>query len=170
MYIKNYVNDITIRSNFDEKEYVKSETYAVIPLENGKSVYVQGAKYGIWYLSPNIWDGIVTNGNYACLCTGDGEFDFKIIRSEEDINRIAKSTQNILMKMAPTKTMDIMDTIKSVINSHDVVLDGDIPVEQIYTDRDVHLMMMVHKTPDSAVNSLFDRVFNNEDYGFGLDE
>lgn len=71
--------------------------------------------------------------------------------------------------MAPTKTMDIMDTIKSVMNSHDVVFDGDIPVEQIYTDRDVHLMMMVHKTPDPAVNSLFDRVFN-KDYGYDLDE
>ena len=169
MYIKNYVNDITIQSTFDEKEYVRSEKYAVIPLENGKSVYVQGAKYGIWYLSPNIWDGIVTNGNYACLCTGNGEFDFKMIWGEEDINRIAESTQNILMKMVPTKTMDIMDTIKSVMSSHDVVFDGDIPVEQIYTDRDVHLMMMVHKTPDPAVNSLFDRVFN-KDYGYDLDE
>ena len=34
------------------------------------------------------------------------------------------------------------------------------------TNRDVHLMLMVHPTPEPAVNSLFDKVFKEkEDYG-----
>lgn len=167
MYLKDYVNDITIKPTFDEKEYVKSEKYAVIPLTNGKSVYAQGAKYGIWYLSPNIWHGIVDKGNYACLCTGDKEGNFMMIRNEDDIKAIAESTNNILMKMEPTNTMNMMDTIKSVMDPHEVDLGDGLTLETIYTNRDVHLMLMVHPTPDSAVNSLFDKAFNMKE-NFGL--
>lgn len=167
MFLKERVNDITIEPTFDEKEYVRSEKFAEIPLTNGKSVYAQSAKYGIWYLSPNIWHGIVDKGNYACLCTGDEENDFVMIRNEEDIKAMAERTNNVLMKMTPTSSMNIMDTIRSVMDPHEVDLGDGLTLETIYTNRDVHLMLMVHPTPEPAVNSLFDKAFNMKE-NFGL--
>ena len=161
MYLKKR-NEYPLKSGFDEKSYVRTDGYAPIPLSNGKYVNVQGAKFGIWHLSTVIWNDLVENGNYACLCTGNGENDFKMIKTEEDIKRIAESTKNVFMRMTPTNSMNIMDTIKSVISTNQVVFDEDIFIETMYNNRDVHLMLMVHPTKESALNSMFDRVFQKE--------
>lgn len=161
MYLKKR-NEYPLKSGFDEKSYVRTDGYAPIPLSNGKYVNVQGAKFGIWHLSTVIWNDLVENGNYACLCTGNGENDFKMIKTEEDIKRIAESTKNVFMRMTPTNSMNIMDTIKSVISTNQVVFDEDIFIKTMYNDRDVHLMLMVHPTKEPALNSMFDRVFQEE--------
>ncbi len=162
MYVKEHATEFAISSTFDEKEYVRSEKYAPIPLENGKSIHVQGAGYGIWYMSPGVWDAIVNSGHYACLCTGLGDNDFKLIRNEDDIREIAESSRNILLKMSPTKSMDIMDTIKSVLEPESIELSDDVRLTTFYSDRDVHLMLKVHQTPEAALNSIFDGAFNAE--------
>lgn len=162
IYIKQYKSEFVIKSTFDEKEYIRTGGYAKIPLENGKHINVQGAKYGIWYLSPNIWHDIVDDGNYACLCVGNREQDFMVINCEEDIKKIAESTHNIFMRMTPTASMDIMDTIKSVMNPDTIPFIDDIDIKKIYTDRDVHLMLLVHSTPNQELNSMFERVFKSE--------
>jgi uncharacterized pyridoxamine 5'-phosphate oxidase family protein len=161
MYLKKR-NEYSLKSGFDEKSYVRTDGYAPIPLSSGKYVNVQGAKFGIWHLSTVIWNDLVENGNYACLCTGNGENDFKMIKTEEDIKRIAESTKNVFMRMTPTNSMNIMDTIKSVISTNQVVFDEDIFIKTMYNDRDVHLMLMVHPTKEPALNSMFDRVFHEE--------
>lgn len=78
MYIKENATYLSFSSDFDEKEYIRSEKYSPIPLVNGKELHVQSVIYGIWYLSPSIWNAIVNQGNYACLCTGFGDHDFKM--------------------------------------------------------------------------------------------
>lgn len=161
MYLKKR-NEYPLKSGFDEKSYVRTDGYAPIPLSNGKYVNVQGAKFGIWHLSTVIWNDLVENGNYACLCTGNGENDFKMIKTEEDIKRIAESTKNVFMRMTPTNSMNIMDTIKSVISTNQAVFDEDRFIKTMYNDRDVHLMLMVHPTKEPALNSMFDRVFQEE--------
>lgn len=161
MYIKKH-SDYPLMSGFDEKSYIRTEGYAPIPLSNGKHINIQGAKFGIWHLSIVIWNDIVENDNYACLCTGNGENDFKMIKTEEDIKRIAESTKNVFMRMTPTNSMNIMDTIKSVISTNQIVFDGDIFMKTMYNNRDVHLMLLVHPTSDSTLNSMFDGVFQKE--------
>lgn len=162
MYIKQYKSEFVIKSTFDEKEYIRTGGYAPIPLATGKHINVQSAKYGIWYLSPNIWHDIVDEGNYACLCVGNGEQDFMIINGEVDIKKIAESTPNIFMRMTATASMDIMDTIKSVMNPDTIPLCDDIEIKTIYNDRDVHLMLLVHPTPNQDLNSMFTKVFKSE--------
>ncbi len=161
MYLKKR-NEYPLKSGFDEKSYVRTDGYAPIPLSSGKHINVQGAKFGIWHLSTVIWNDIVGKGNYACLCTGNGENDFMLIKTEEDIKRIAESTKNVFMRMTPTNSVNIMDTIKSVISTNQVVFDEDIFIKTMYNDRDVHLMLMVHPTKEPALNSMFDRVFHEE--------
>lgn len=162
MYIMKLGGEYTIKDTFNEKEYIRTDGYAPIPLENGKQINIQSAKYGIWHLSPVIWKDIVNNGNYACLCTGNGEYDFKMVTSENDIKEIAENTRNVFMRMTPSATMDIMDTIKSVMTPDILKLGDGILLETVYTDRDVHLMLMVHHTPEPALNSIFDHVFKAE--------
>lgn len=162
MYIKSLGGKYALSTDFDEKEYIRTEGYAPIPLLNGKNVNVQGAKYGIWHLSPVIWNDIVENGNIACLCTGNGEYDFKLIENENDLKSIAERTHNVFMRLTPTLSMNIMDTIKSVLSPNRVMLNDEIALETIYTDRDVHLMLLVHPTTEPVLNSMFDTVFNAE--------
>lgn len=159
MYLKKR-NDLSFMHGFDEKSYIRTDGYAPIPLSNGKQINVQGVKFGIWHLSTVIWNDIVEKGNYACLCTGNGEEDFMLIKTEEDIRRIAESTKNVFMRMTPTNSMNIMDTIKSVISKNQVVFDEDISIETFYTDRDVHLMLMIHPTKEPILNSMFDGIFH----------
>lgn len=154
MYIK-ALNKYTLSPKFDEKSYIRTEGYAPIPLAEGKHINVQSAKFGIWHLSPVIWNDIVEKGNFAFLCTGNGESDFRLIENEDDIREIAESTRNVFMRLTPTKSMNIIDTIKSILSP------SNIP-EIIYTNRDVHLMLLVHPTKESVLNSMFDKVFNAE--------
>ena len=135
---------------------------------NGKHINVQGAKSGIWYLSPVIWKDIVENGNMVCLCTGNGEQDFKLIKDENDVREIAESTKNVFMRLTPTDDMNIMDTIKSVFDAKKIILDDDFVFEKIYSNRDVHLMLMVHQTKDSTLNSMFDNIFKTGEGEFDL--
>lgn len=162
MYIKQHDNEYKIKSSFDEKEFIRKDGYAAIPLENGKQINAQGARFGIWYLSPTVWEDIINKGNYACLCVGNAEDDFMMVKDEDDIKKIAESTRNVLMKMTPTNSMDIMSTIKSVMNPHTIMLGDGIAIKEVFKDRDVHLMLMVHKTPEPVLNSIFDDVFKNQ--------
>lgn len=161
MYIKS-LNEFTLDQDFDEKKYIRTDGYAPIPLLDGKHINVQSVKYGIWHLSPMIWNDIVEKGNLACLCTGNGEFDFKLIKTIDEIKRIAERTKNIFMRLTPTRSMNIIDTIKSVLSPSQIVLDDDIIFDTIYTNRDVHLMLLVHPTAEPALNSMFDTVFKAE--------
>ena len=166
MYIKK-LDAFTLKPEFDEKGYIRTDGYAPIPLSDGKHINIQSAKFGIWHLSPVIWNDIVENGNYACLCTGNGENDFLLIKDEDDIKVIAESTKNVFMRLTPTKSMNIMDTIKSVLSPNQVVFDDNIIFETIYSNRDVHLMLLVHPTTEPVLNSMFDeyqrREHNNYD-------
>ena len=161
MYIKS-LNAFTIAQGFDEKSYIRTDGYAPIPLSDSKHINVQSAKFGIWHLSPEIWNDIVENGNYACLCTGNGEYDFMLIKNEDDIKSIAESTKNVFMRLTPTSSMNIIETIKSVISSNNFKFDDGIILNTIYTNRDVHLMLMVHPTAEPVLNSMFDNVFKAE--------
>ena len=161
MYIKS-LNAFALDPDFDEKSYIRTDGYAPIPLSNKKHINVQSAKFGIWHLSPVIWNDIVEKGNYACLCTGNGEYDFMLIKNEDDIRKIAESTKNIFMRLTPTSSMNIIDTIRSVISSKINEFDDDIILDTIYTNRDVHLMLMVHPTAEPVLNSMFDTVFKAE--------
>lgn len=162
MYIKEYATYLSFSSDFDEKEYIRSEKYSPILLADGKKVHVQSAIYGIWYLSPSIWNAVVNQGNYACLCTGFDDHDFKMIMDKNDVKAIAESCNNVLMKMSPSNSMDIMSTIESILNPNSIWIDDNIRLETIYTDRNVHLMLKVHQTPNSDLNSIFDECFNSE--------
>lgn len=167
MYIKS-LNLYALGQGFDEKKYIRTDGYAPIPLSNGKHVNIQSAKFGIWHLSPVIWNDIVEKGNYACLCTGNGDCDFKMIKSEDDIKKIAEGTRNVFMRLTPTNSMNIIDTIKSVISSSISEFDDDIILDTIYTNRDVHLMLMVHPTAEPVLNSMFDNIFKAEgDFNIG---
>lgn len=161
MYIKS-LNAFALDPGFDEKSYIRTDGYAPIPLSDKKHINVQSAKFGIWHLSPVIWNDIVEKGNYACLCTGNGEYDFMLIKNEDDIRKIAESTKNVFMRLTPTSSMNIISTIKSVISSNNYEFDDDIILDTIYTNRDVHLMLMVHPTAEPVLNSMFDTVFKAE--------
>lgn len=162
MYVKSLGSEFTIKEDFDEREYIKSDHYATILLANGKKVHAQGAKYGIWYLSQPIWEDVVENKNYVCLCTGNGEYDFSLIKDEKDIQSIAESTKNVFMRLTATADMDIMETIKSVYSPSVLSMGDGIAVKEICPNRDVHLMLLVHATPNEKLNSMFDTVFKSE--------
>lgn len=118
-------------------------------------------------ISPNVWKDIVENGNCCCLCTGNGENDFRLIRGEEDIKAIADTTRNVFVRLSKTPQMDIIETIKSLFSSKKIKV-GDIVVEEAYPYRDVHLMLLVHMTPDADLNSMFDKVFHADSNDFSL--
>lgn len=162
MYIKEHATDLSISPDFDAKEYIRSENYSTIPLVDGKEVYVQGAIYGIWYLAPSIWNAIVNQGHYACLCTGFGDQDFKMVMDKDDVKAIAESSNNVLMKISPSNSMDIMSTIESALNPDSLKIGDDVRLNPIYTGRNVHLMLKVHQTPNSDLDSIFDEYFNSE--------
>ena len=167
MYIKEKTAYV-ITPDFDERKYVREESYSPISLDNGHMMHVQGAKFGIWHLSPVIWNDIVEKGNYTCLCTGNGENDFMLIKNEDDIKVIAESTKNVFMRLTPTKSMNIMDTIKSVLSPNQIVFDDNIILETIYTNRDVHLMLLVHPTTEPVLNSMFDEYQRREHNNFEI--
>lgn len=81
---------------------------------------------------------------------------------KNDVKAIAESCNNVLMKMSPSNSMDIMSTIESILNPDSIWIDDNIRLETIYTDRNVHLMLKVHQTPNSDLNSIFDECFNSE--------
>ncbi len=147
-------NGYTIAADFDEKDFVKSGKYSTIRLQDGKQVHPSSAKWGVWYIHPNIWRGIVDDGHWACICTGDNEDDFELIKTEDDLKQVAQLAKNVLMKLHPTGFYDVMDVIHTVF-----------PGEK-NGDMDIHLMIKLHETPNVELNSLFDKVFEGDNNNF----
>lgn len=156
-----------LASDFNEEEYLRLEKYSAIPLANGLYVNVQGAKYGIWNVSPEIWEDIVERGNYMCLCIGNGPDDFIFINGEDDIKDIAEKTKNVFIRLTATERMDIMSTIKSIFSQTASTWDN-ICIKEIYPDRDAHLMLLVHKTKDKVINSMYYTDFSSDGGGYGF--
>ena len=154
-YLRNQGHQIA--NDFDQRAFVASGSYKRIKLQNGFFVNPCGAKWGIWYIHPNVWRDITENGNWACVCTGNGENDFDMIKSVDDIKLKAQLANNVLMRMHRTGFHGIMDVIESVYPG------------QGNQDMDIHLMIKLHDTPNEDLNSLFDKVFNVDKDDFSLD-
>lgn len=146
-----------IADDFDKRAFVAAGMYKRIKLQNGTYVNPCGAKWGIWYIHPNIWRDIIDNGNWACICTGNNGSDFEIVKSIEDLKRNAKLAKNVLMRLHPSGIYDIMDVIDSVFPGNG---NGNM---------DIHLMLKLHDTPNEEINSLFDKAFNADTNNFTLD-
>lgn len=170
MYIK-HETEYTIESGFDERKYVRQEFYAPIPLTGGQVINVQGAKYGLWHLSPVIWERIVERKQLCCLCVGNRESDFRIIKDECDLRDIANKKRTTLVRLSKTSNMDIVDTLDSIFSAKRIILNNDIVIEEGYSNRDVHAMLLIKDTPDEDINSMFDdyqrREHNNFDINWG---
>lgn len=119
-------------------------------------MHPSSAKWGIWYIHPNIWRGIVDDGHWACVCTGDNEDDFELIKTEDDLKQVAQLATNVLMKLHPTEPYNVMDVIHSVFPG------------QKNGNMDIHLMIKLHETPNVELNSLFDKAFENESNDFNV--
>lgn len=144
-----------IASDFDQKQFVGSDDYQKIKLQDGVWVNPCGAKWGVWYIHPNVWRDIVINGNWACVCTGNGENDFILIKTEEDLGRIANPDNSILMKINSSDDNDALEVVNTVFPG----IGND--------SMDVHLMIKLHDTPDEVFNSIFDKMYElsrNEDF------
>ena len=137
-----------IANDFDQQRFVGLGTYKRIKLENGILVNPASAKWGVWYIHPNVWRDIIENGNWACVCTGNGEYDFEIIKSIEDLKEKAEIATNVLMKLHKLENDTIMNVISTVFPGK-----GN-------EGMDIHLMLKSHNTPNEEFNSLFDKVFN----------
>ena len=170
MYIKEHTG-YTIDSGFDERKYVREESYSPIPLENGQMMNVQGAKFGIWYLSPMIWRSIVEKKQYCCLCIGNGEFDFKIIKDEKGLREITNKKSVALIRICKTPDMDIVDSINSIFKTREIILNNKLVIVEGDSNRDIHAMLMIKDTPNQDINSMFDeyqrREHNNFDINWG---
>lgn len=170
MYIK-HETEYTIKSGFDERKYVRQESYAPIPLAGGQVINVQGAKYGLWHLSPVIWERIVESKQLCCLCVGNRESDFIIIKDEDNLRDIANKKPTTLVRLSKTSNMDIVDTLNSIFSAKKIVLDNGLVLEEGYSKRDVHAMLLIKDTPDEDINSMFDdyqrREHNNFDINWG---
>lgn len=81
---------------------------------------------------------------------------------KDDVKAIAESSNNVLMKISPSNSMDIMSTIESALNPDSLKIGDDVRLNPIYTGRNVHLMLKVHQTPNSDLDSIFDEYFNSE--------
>lgn len=167
--ILNYIKqNYELQDNFDEKNYIRTDGFAPILLKDGTKVNPQGAKFGIWHLSPNIWRDIVVNKNWTCLCTGNGESHFILIKNEDDIKKLADNTRNLFMRLSPTDQNDILSTIKRVYPNQDFIDDDDFECDDYSAKFDIHLMLMVHRTSDQGLNSLFDRSFRKDENDFEI--
>lgn len=141
-------------SDEDQKEYIEGDIIT-IPLSNGKKLLAQGAKGGIWYISPNVWRGFDKESLVVCLCVGNGADDFKFAESLSDIEECA-DTPNVLVKVSPKGDYSMMESIRSVFPGNDNY------------KMNIHLMVKVHSTRNSNLDSIFDKVFNapQDDYDF----
>jgi len=143
--------------DFDEKLFVSSGEYTRIKLQNGIYINTSGAKFGIWYIHPNIWRDIQENGNWACVCTGNNDTDFIIVRSISDLEQLAKRSNNTLIKLQPSDDHTIMNVINTVFPGC-----GNNSMK-------IHMMLKIHDTPNEDINSLFENAFNMDADNFKLD-
>lgn len=141
---------------FDQKQFVNSDDYQQIKLQDGICVNPSSAKWGVWYIHPNVWRDIVINGNWACVCTGNGENDFILIKSEEDLEHIANTGESIIMKMSTSDNQNVFEVTNTVFPG--------VGNESM----DIHLMIKLHDTPNELVNSLFDKAFASAQNDFTI--
>ena len=142
--------------DFDQKQFVNSDDYQQIKLQDGICVNPSSAKWGVWYIHPNVWRDIVINGNWACVCTGNGENDFILIKSEEDLEHIANTGESIIMKMSTSDNHNVFEVTNTVFPG--------VGNESM----DIHLMIKLHDTPNELVNSLFDKAFASAQNDFTI--
>lgn len=142
--------------DFDQKQFVSSGDYRRIKLQDGLWVNPSSAKWGVWYIHPNVWRDIVINGNWACVCTGNGENDFVLITSEEEFERIANSSKNLMMKMNSSDNNNVFEVANTVFPG--------LGNESM----DIHLMIKLHDTPNEVFNSLFDKAFASAQNDFTI--
>ena len=133
--------------DFDRKQFVNSDDYQQIKLQDGIYVNPSSAKWGVWYIHPNVWRDIVINGNWACVCTGNGENDFILIKSEEGLEHIANTGESVIMKMSTSDNHNVFEVTNTVFPG--------VGNESM----DIYLMIKLHDTPNEVCNSLFDKVF-----------
>ena len=148
-YVKSrYQLDIS----FDERSYVSNgKQYQKIRLADGRFVFPQSAKYGIWYLSSNIWRAVVEDGDMACVCTGDGADDFLIFDSKDLFAECINEKPNALIKISANAKHTVSESVDSVFPSENY-------------DEDLHLMLMLKPTPKAEINSLYESVYkSNQD-------
>lgn len=143
--------------DFDEKAFVSSGEYTRIKLQNGTYVNTSGAKFGIWYIHPNIWRDIQENDNWACVCTGNNESDFVMVKSIADLEQLAKRSKNTLIKLQSSDEHSIMNVIDTVFPGS-----GNNSMK-------IHMMLKIHDTPNEEINSLFENAFNMDADNFKLD-
>lgn len=143
--------------DFDEKAFVSSGEYTRIKLQNGTYVNTSGAKFGIWYIHPNIWRDIQENDNWACVCTGNNESDFIMVKSIADLEQLAKRSKNTLIKLQSSDEHSIMNVIDTVFPGS-----GNNSMK-------IHMMLKIHDTPNEEINSLFENAFNMDADNFKLD-
>ena len=143
--------------DFDEKAFVSSGEYTRIKLQNGTYVNTSGAKFGIWYIHPNIWRDIQENDNWACVCTGNNESDFIMVKSIADLEQLAKRSKNALIKLQSSDEHSIMNVIDTVFPGS-----GNNSMK-------IHMMLKIHDTPNEEINSLFENAFNMDADNFKLD-
>lgn len=148
-YVK---NRYTLHDDFDEKSYISNgKEFQKIHLANGHYIFPQGAKYGIWYLSSNIWKSIVKEGNIVCVCIGDGANDFRIFETKEQIDECINEKSNALIKISKNDYHSISEAVNSIFPSDNY-------------DENTHLMLMLKPTPKAEINSLYTDVYkSNQD-------
>lgn len=162
MYIKRCPTEYTLHPDFDEKKYFNATGNDFpIRLKDGRKIYPCSAKFGIWYLHPHVMQEIIENGHLACLCTGNGDNDFEFIKTEKDIRELAEKYDNVILKIKGTEQMPIMDTIKSVMKNYDSFDWDGTKIKVPYSNRGMHLMLMVYETPNTKLNDLFCKAFEN---------
>jgi hypothetical protein len=148
-----YHIDSTCDKNY-EKDYVMGYEM-VVPLSDGRELIAQGAKGGIWYISPNVWRGFEKKKAVVCLCVGDGDDDFVFASSLKDVE-LYTSTANVLVKITPNEKYSMMNSISSVFPGSDNY------------KMNIHLMLRIRETKNVVVDNIFDKVFNTktDDFNF----
>jgi len=167
MYVKRLGGEYAFEENFDEKGFVDSERFAFIRLKSGKKMFVQGANWGIWYLSPNIWNELQKD-NYCCLCIGNRDDDFQIVKGKEGLKQIANAKETALIQLRHTPHTSISDAIDGLFADKRIALDNKFTISQTFGGRDVHLMLLVKETHSQEINSLFDNVFTRDPDDFDI--
>ncbi|MCQ2203709.1 MAG: hypothetical protein MJZ15_04610 [Bacteroidales bacterium] len=156
-YLKEHDTPYKISASFDEerqKKYIQGNLI-VITLDDNKKLLAQGAKGGIWHISPNVWRGFEKESLVVCLCVGNGEEDFKFAESLDDIEQCA-DTPNVLVKVSPKDEYSMMESINTVFPGRDNY------------KMNIHLMVKVHSTKNNKLDNIFDKAFDapQDDYEF----
>ena len=144
---------------FDARKFVSdANEYSQIVLVDNQRVHVQGAKWGVWFVHPNIWRD-VKSGAWLCLCTGDGEDDFQIITKDniaEFLRACSQKTKGALIKLG------VNDTAGDLLSVIETLFPGDMR----NSGMDIKLMVKVHDNVNNGIVSFFDKVFASTEESF----